>query len=79
MCLTTWKTGILRAKNGVYLTKKIALDNVLDNEKIDFFFSFFYAWQTAWQCESEPKNIFHSKKIKKIWKKHEKSENVRKV
>jgi len=47
MCLTTWKTGILRAKNGVYLTKKIALDNVLDNEKIDFFFSFFYAWQTA--------------------------------
>ena len=44
----------------------MALDNMLDNEKIWLFLSFFYAWQCAWQCESEPKKVFTLKKNKKI-------------
>lgn len=79
MCLTIEKTGILRAKNGVYLTFFWHLTKRLTTEKMALFCSFFMLGNMLDNEKVEQKKLFTLKKIKKYAEKHEKSENVRKV
>lgn len=79
MCLATWKSSILRAKTGDYLTKKRHLTKRLATEKLTFFFLFFMLGKPLDNEKVEQKKLFTLKKIKKYGEKHGKSENVRKV
>jgi hypothetical protein len=77
-CLAKWKISILRAKKGVYLTKKRHLANCLTLRKKRLFLSFFMLDNVLGTENWNGKKVFTLKKIKKYFEKNRKMKKCQK-